>query len=141
MGVNDFALAGVFVVKAFHFYKKMNGTTSPTAPEMPIMGRLLTIPERRSLNAGTGVKTEAETPPMRYGSKRTCRTASREGSKHEAVQADAGLWRPGSAPDPSASHRGGSDCRIGTLRFCRFSVSPRIMQKVVSRRGFLKSKS
>jgi hypothetical protein len=54
MGVNDFALAGVFVVKAFHFYKKMNGTTSPTAPEMPIMGRLLTIPERRSLNAGTG---------------------------------------------------------------------------------------
>jgi hypothetical protein len=90
-------------VKAFHFYKKMNGTTSPTPPEMPIIGRLLTIPRGR-LERGTGlVRTEAETPPMCYGSKTTYRTASWEGSKNEAVQADEGLWRPGSAQDPSAS--------------------------------------
>jgi hypothetical protein len=45
MGVNDFALADVSVVKAFHFYKKMNGTTPPTPPEMSDHWTgLLTIP-------------------------------------------------------------------------------------------------
>ncbi len=108
MDVNDLALADGSVVKAFHFHKKMNGTTSPTAREMPIIGRPINHPGEAVFERRDRVRTEAETPPMCYGSKRTYRTASWEGSKNEAVQADAGLRRPGSVQDPSASHRGGT---------------------------------
>src|SRR6266699_6147875 len=126
MGVNDLALADVSVVAAFHFYKKMNGPTSPTPPEMPIIGRRLTIPRGGPLNAGTGLEQKQK--------RLRCATAAKglTGQHRGRVQKmrpfkpmqDCGARARHRIRVPL--HRGGTGWRIATIRFYRFSASPRI---------------